>query len=166
MGVYIKPCRGCPARQGCDLRDEFRRRVSGLGLRSASFRCARLSSVVRLGRRILVSTMRLKNYSNYEPDYRLERVAVPATIVGYHDAKFSCVVDKGSIYGDVDEDVPVKDIWRFRKKKPVSQIIKFLDEPDREICTNGRVLIGPRNCDRPEGEPCYCLSQLLPEHER
>jgi hypothetical protein len=159
MSVRINPCHGCPLREGCDQRDEFRRKVRGLGLRSATFRCQRLDDGLRKGRRIMISTPQMRDRgSSYNPDYCVEMVAVPATITSSYDGMFTCVIDPGHVYGRVFEDAPAGedvDKYRFRRRMKAQRIIKFLDEPDMALCDTGRVVRNGQ-CDRTADEVCYC----------
>ena len=162
MGVRINPCHGCPLREGCDQRDEFRKRVSGLGLRSATFRCAKLAEALRPGRRVMVPTPEMRVQQVYPGDFdcRIEMVAVPATVTASDDAGgFSGVIDPGHVYGRPEEvtgepSAPA-DKYRFRKKMRSARIIRILDEPDRKICEQGRVMVGDQ-CDKPADEICHC----------
>lgn len=166
MAVRINPCHGCPLREGCEQRDEFRRRVHGLGLRSATFRCAKLDEALRPGRRIMVPTPRARDRGNgYEMDIRVEKVAVPATVTGAHDGEFTCVIDPGHIYGRLSydgEEIPPDDKYRFRRKQRASRIIRFLDEPDMPLCKTGARVLRDGTCDRPDDWPCYCALAAEP----
>ncbi len=161
--MRINPCHGCPVRDGCALRDEFRQRARGIGARSVTFHCPRLAEEFRPGRRVLVPTPRLKDMGScYEPDYRVEMVAVPATVTGYRNAEFSCVIDPGHVYGNLDEDGErgaADDKFRFRRAMRVQRVVRFLDEPDRARCKHGRVALPDGDCDKPPGEDCYCETE-------
>lgn len=173
MGVRINPCHGCPLREGCEQRTEFRRRVSGLGLRSATFRCGRLDEALRPGRRIMISTPYMEDRSSYwEPDYRVRHKAVPATITGAHDGTFTCTIDPGHVVGKIDcdgaADEESVEKYRFRRRMRAQRIIRFLDEPDQPICRNGRVQRDGK-CDSPREERdklgaqdggCYCANEV------
>lgn len=162
MSVRINPCHGCPVRDGCEQRDEFRRRVSGCGARSVTFRCEKLTEALRPGRRIMVSTPYLDIRRDFG-DWQMAHKAVPATITGSGDGKFTCTIDPGHVQGginnDGDEDAANVDKYRFRKSMRAQRIIVFLDDqPDMPICKNGRVQRAGA-CDAPDGG-CYC------EHEK
>lgn len=157
MSVRITPCHGCPARAGCPEVDGWRKKIAGLGLRAAKIRCVRLGQELRPGRRIAVTTPRLRSkLSSYscEPEYYVVHVAVPATITSSRDGEFTCVVDRGCVTGFMPDEEP-QDKWRFRRRMKAARIVRFLDEPDRSICDGGRVMSGD-SCDRPEGECCQC----------
>lgn len=158
--MRINPCHGCPLREGCEQREEFRQRTRGLGARSVRFRCDKLERALYPGRRIMIGTPRM--VGEWEPDLRVQSTAVPATITGFHDDKFTCVIDPGHVRGQIDGDgceAPPEDKYRFRKYMRAQRIIHFLDEPDMPICEYGRVL---RNgvCDFPKGDArtygCTC----------
>lgn len=158
----LNPCHGCPVRAGCEQREVFRAKARGLGARSITFRCPRLDKELRQGRRILVMTPRMKEHvrsTAYEPDFRVEMVAVPATITGSHDGEFTCVIDPGHVYGRLNgnlEESPPDDKYRFRRKMRAARIIRFLDEPDMEVCKNGARVMRGGVCDRLPDEACYC----------
>lgn len=162
MAARINPCHGCPAREGCEQRDEFRRRIAGIGARSVTFRCERLNAALRPGRRIVIGTPVMVDHSSYcEPNFRIRQTAVPATITRSHDGKFTCVIDPGHVRGRLDlyENDEPEDIekYRFRKYLRAQQIIRFLDEPDMPVCRNGRVQ-RDGTCDAPDGG-CYCAEE-------
>lgn len=162
MSVRINPCHGCPLREGCEQRDEFRRKVSGLGLRSATFRCQRLDDGLRKGRRVMITTPKMRDRGSlWEPHYTTEHVPVPATITGSHDGMFTCVIDPGRVYGSVvdgEASTDGADKYRFRRRMRAQRIIRFLDEPDMAVCDLGRPMRGDQ-CDRTSDEPCYCAEQ-------
>jgi hypothetical protein len=164
--MRIAPCHGCPVGKGCERREELRAKVRGIGARSVTFRCDKLDAELRPGRRIMISTPRMWDRGNrHETDFRVEGVAVPATIVASHDGEFSCVIDRGHVHGGLGADgepEPPKDRYRFRRLMRASRIIRFLDEPNREVCKQGRVLLPDRTCDRPEDETCYCAAHAAP----
>jgi len=164
MSTRINPCHGCPVRDGCEQRDEFRRRVSGCGARSVTFRCERLTEALRPGRRVMISTPYVDVRSDYD-DWRMAQKAVPATISGSHEDKFTCTIDPGHVQGglnnDGEEDPASLDKYRFRKRMRAQRIIRFLDEPDMPVCKNGRVQRGGA-CDAPDGG-CYCENEKAVE---
>ena len=141
MGTYIKPCHGCPLRHDCELRDEWRQRLQGIGLRSATFNCPRLTAQLRVGRRVKINTVTGVHYDRYGESHA-KRQDVTATITGVQDTKFSCVVDPDYISLDPDdhaEDLRNIDRIRFRKTAPHTRIKAFLDEPDLATCRLGQV---------------------------
>jgi hypothetical protein len=160
MSVYLKPCTGCPLRQGCVQRDEFRRRVAGLGLRSATFNCDRLKNAIVPGTRVAVShPISVEVGGGYEgPEYRIIREDLPATITGSGRDYFSCVVDRDALataiakHGGVDEDKI--DTYRFRKTMSARRIVRFLDEPRRPLCGCGNVRLPGGRCDSRGGVEC------------
>lgn len=161
MGVYIRPCRGCPLRDGCEQRDEWRDRVGGLGLRSATIRCGKLSAELRLGRRIEIDVPHIVASAGGPEDAETVRrgsLPVKATIVGARDDQFSCVVDPGQ--PGVEWEGVGRNV-RFRRTLPARRIRRFLSEPDAALCASGRVQ-RDGSCDRPEGEPCHCAEWSAP----
>lgn len=181
MSVRINPCHGCPVRRsGCDLVNEFKSRVSGLGLRSATFRCDTLKRAIAPGTRIEISQPYI-DYNNsrngyHDYGYTIERIAVPATIHHSDGVSFTCVVDKAAFdkidekYGNQVEDGDDRDKFRFRKTMKASNIIRFLPEPRRKICDFGNVLDEDGSCDqRGDTDEYSCCrkmsSSLLREFE-
>lgn len=160
MSVYLKPCTGCPLRNGCEQRDDFRKRVAGLGLRSATFNCDRLRKAITPGTRILVNHPISVETSGYcgEPYTDVVRVEVPATIVTSDRDEFSCVIDRDALLAAIDEheaDADKVDIYRFRKTMKARRIVKFLDEPRRAICPCGNPRLAGGACDRRPDRECY-----------
>ena len=157
--MIIKPCFRCPLRECCAEREEFRRRARGLGAVSVMFRCAKIEAALRPGRRIVVDSPVL---SGTDPDWdaRVIHVPVPATITGCDRTLFTCVVDPGT---PGTEDEPEKPIIRFRRRMGHHRIMRFLDEPDMELCSRGRRIQRNGVCDRPRDEPCLCAEWR--EHE-
>ena len=93
--------------------------------------------------------------NDYEPDYRTVQVAAPATIVAVHGYyQFSCVIDPGHVYPTIGDDDP-KDIYRFRRYRPHTRIVRFLDESDAPRCDHARIL-RDGVCDRPSDTLCEC----------
>jgi hypothetical protein len=164
MPVYLRPCRGCPLRHGCEQRDEFRKRVSGLGLRSATFDCKRLASAIEPGTRVVVShpiKVETCGYSG-ESCYDIVRAEVPATIVGSGRDAFSCVIDRDALLAAIEAqegDATNIDTFRFRKTMKASRIIRFLDEPRRALSACGRPKLPGGQCDLREAENC-CNAQF------
>ncbi len=144
MSVRINPCYGCPIREGCEQKAEYRRRVSGLGLRSATFRCERLKTRIKPGTRIVVS-MPIFGPSKYsDQDVFCGRREVNATIHSSDGMHFACVVDKSEIddmedSGQIAESAD-RDRIRFRKTMRHSRIVRFLDEPPWRVCEFGAVV--------------------------
>jgi len=161
MSVYLKPCTGCPLRSGCEQRDDFRKRVSGLGLRSATFNCGRLRLALSPGTRITIShpIAALSDREHaYSPEFEIIRVDLPATITSSKDDKFSCVVDRDALLAAIEDheaDAEKVDIYRFRRAMSHRRIVKFLDEPRRTICECGHVRLADGRCDRRPDDSCW-----------
>lgn len=160
--TYIAPCHDCPLKQGCEQRDEFRRRAKGMGAASIKFRCPRLAAELRPGRRVELASVIVGITPGYYPDDgdHAVRRDVPATITGALGNKFTCVIDPGHISENPD-DHRARDVsaLRFRRSQRYARIRRFLDEPDMPVCKNRRVM---RNggCDRHKDEPCYCKQPM------
>lgn len=162
MSVYLKPCTGCPLRKGCEQRDDFRRRVKGLGLRSATLNCDKLKKAIAPGTRILVPHPIRVEIGGSEwsgPEYVVIRKDLPATIVGSGLDEFSCVIDRDALLAAVaaeeGEDADKVDTYRFRKTMKARRIVKFLDEPRRNLCACGKVRLLDGSCDKRPTEDCY-----------
>lgn len=159
MGVYLKPCRGCPIPETGDerchaKRDEMREKVSGLGLTSAAFKCGVLAEKFRPGTRITINTPVLK-YGRYADDgYRVQWVEVKATILAFDGRRFQCVVDldemERAYQENESEESTSKEPKDFIYRKPMlaSRVIRFLDEPPRSLCKGGNVAGDDGKCDR------------------
>jgi hypothetical protein len=159
MAVCIKPCRGCPLREGCVQRDNFRARARATqGAVSVTFRCDLLAEALRPGRRVVIRTPTREAVYSYDGgEYDgVHHKEVKATIAASRLGTFACVVDHGEIDDEeIFESVRDQSLIRFRKRMLHSRIIRFLDEPDWPVCGHGRVMAGG-GCDRPDGTECYC----------
>lgn len=163
MAVYLKPCTGCPLRVGCDQRDEFRRRVKGLGLRSATFRCSILQTAIAPGTRILVShpiTVETGGDYGHGPQFDVIREDLPATITSSDCDEFSCVIDRDALVAAIalheGEGLDKVDTYRFRKTMKARRIVRFLDEPKRVQCDGFRWRLPSGDCDKRPDEDCSC----------
>lgn len=166
MSVRINPCFGCPLRVGCDQRSEFAARVRSLGLRSATFNCARLAEKLTPGTRIEIAApvRDYRDHGSVTPDdfgleYQITRFNVPATITTRNPTTFACIVDREPLKaamekcGDYETNF---DRVRFRKIMRHSRIVRFLDEPKRAFCEFGNVKTPDGQCDARDGE-CDCV---------
>ncbi len=171
MGVYIKPCRGCPLREGCTDREELRRKACGIGAQSVRFACAKLASQVRPGRRITINTPVARWGSYYgEPEHAVSRESVSATIHTVRsDYSFGAVVDREAMEAIAAQPNVVKEQWtseeiekrRFRRVQPHSRIVMFLDEPDRGRCEAGQIKRADGSCDMRGGCECHNIADLM-----
>lgn len=50
--MYLKPCRNCPHKDGCELKAERLASLRGLGFTSANFKCDKRLSLLQPGQRI------------------------------------------------------------------------------------------------------------------
>lgn len=158
MSVHIKPCHGCPLRTGCQLRNEFRSKVHGLGLRSASFACPILDEKLQPGTRIEIGVP-IFGPDQYDESYHFTgRHKVKATILSSKNGSFSCVVDPEHQEFMVENggDIRNPGLIRFRKTQKHHRIIRWLDEPKRERCEVGSIKLPDGTCDVPNGEQCAC----------
>ena len=160
MSVRIKPCYSCPLSSGCELKAEFRKRVAGLGLRSATFNCPRLAERLAPGTRIVVTMPNIEPAEYGDAEVCCGRREVPATIVTSNGCDFSCVVDQEAVAtmvedGEVAESADPNKI-RFRKTMKHSRILQFLDEPKRVLCMFGNPKLPNGKCDTMLGE-CNCF---------
>lgn len=169
MAVYLKPCTGCPLREGCEQRNDFRKRVSGLGLRSATFNCQRLKAALAPGTRIVVKHPIAVEVDSYYGDTEIFYEDLPATITSSHVDEFSCVIDRNALLQAIEdlegEGADKVDTYRFRKTLKARRIIRFLDEPRRGFCSCGRVKSADGSCERRPTEECWD-TRLLAEKER
>lgn len=168
MSVRINPCFGCPLSKGCEQKFDYKRRVSGLGLRSATFKCAKLSEALSAGTRIEIAAP-VRDYTQSDGDFGFEfkiiRAWVPATIVASKGHEFACIVDREPLLramrnrGDVETDV---DKVRFRKYMRHARIVRFLDEPKAKLCAYGNPILADGRHDVREGQcDCSALSYGL-----
>lgn len=169
MSVRLNPCFGCPIfrgqkRDACAIRNEYRAKIAGLWLRSATFNCPTLAAKLKPGVRIKVRhPMQVESGSEYQ-EFDIQLHDLPATITTSKNNEFSCVVDRDAILELIEDDdkegIATVDKYRFRKTMRHSRVVAFLDEPPREICSGGNP-INPDTlvCDRRPGDgydECVC----------
>lgn len=160
MAVRINPCFGCPLRSGCDQREDFAKRVRGLGLRSATFNCAKLTGALSVGTRIEIAAP-IRDYgTSMDPGYEfaITRVVLPATIHSTDGSRFACVIDREAMQAAMDRHSDGEtsvDAVRFRRTMRHSRIVRFLDEPRRKLCEFGNVITPDGKCDSRNSE-CGC----------
>ncbi len=165
MSVRINPCFGCPLSKGCEQKSDYKRRVSGLGLRSATFRCAKLSEALSAGTRIEIAAP-VRDYTQSDGvEFEIIRALVPATIIASKGHEFACIVDREPLLramrnrGDLETDV---DKVRFRKYMRHARIVRFLDEPKAKLCDYGNPILADGRHDVREGQcDCSALSYGL-----
>lgn len=142
MAVRINPCYGCPISAGCELRDEWRHKVMGLGLRSVWFECPKLEDAIRPGRRVVIRHPVYDGDAEGGPEY-VKHIEVKATITTIRTPghSFACVLDPGQITKEdlFDNTKATAHEIRWRKTQAHRRIQKFLDEPDMPVCSNGNV---------------------------
>ncbi len=158
MAVRINPCFGCPLRDGCEQKAVFSARVRGLGLRSATFTCSRLSAAIAPGRRIVV-TMPTFSCNSYDNEVTSGRREVKATIHASHGNEFACVVDQADIDEMVEDEVVAENAdpnkIRWRKTMRHSRIVRFLDEPNWTHRDCGNLVSPDGACHTRDGH-CFC----------
>ncbi len=165
MSVHIKPCHGCPLGKGCQQRAEFRVKVAGLGLRSATFDCSILKEKLAPGTRIVIGVP-MFGADEYGEEFRFcGRREVKATIHASKGGKFACVIDREHEELMIDDSGELKrpERIRFRKMQPHTRIVKWLDEPKRRMCALGSPMLSDGTCDRPAGEQCWCKQDQFAE---
>jgi hypothetical protein len=160
--THIAPCARCPLREGCELREGFRKRAKGIDAVSIRFQCPCLGAEVRIGRRIVITAPSLSEYyCNEIPGVIVRHVEVPATItVAYPDYSFSATVDRGALdvteMDECPEGKEPKEEHRFRRRQKHIRIVRFLDEPDRLFCASRSLLLPDGNCDQHPESECMC----------
>lgn len=162
MSVYIKPCHGCPIGKGCQKRAEFKAKVAGLGLRSATFDCPILKEKLAPGTRIVIAVP-MFDANEWGGEFHFcGRLEVKATINASKGAKFSCVVDTDQEEFLLDNGAELRnpERIRFRKMQNHTRIVKWLDEPKRARCACGSIRLPDGKCDVPKGEQCPCVNTL------
>lgn len=154
MSIRITPCYRCPLREGCQQRDVYRQKASGLGAVSIRFRCKILADRLAPGVRIKIPHP--VGFTAYDPyggeNTIFKSLPLPATILSSDGYNFSSVIDKD----ETDEEgEPLNN--RFRRKMPAYRIVEFIDEQPRKICKMGNLLLPDGTCDN-SGE-CWCTMQ-------
>jgi hypothetical protein len=89
--------------------------------------------------------------------HNIHHIEVTATVANVRsDYSFSAVIDAGQISdlhfddGEVAEDLTPEQIndRRFRKTQRHIRIVRFLDEPDRQFCEIGNLILPEGGCER------------------
>ncbi len=160
----LYPCHGCPLRNGCEKRDEFRQRANGVGAVTIKFRCNKLLDEMRPGRRISIETPRIvaSPYCDDET-VRSGSYVVSATITTRTGYKFTCVVDPGQPGTEIEPERP---LIRFRKTMGHHRIKAFKAEPDATLCEFERVqrdgvCDSPKPTESQQSGGCYCNVEQL-----
>lgn len=156
MSAYVKPCRGCPLREGCSLRKDFQFSASYINARIVTFDCELLAAELRPGRRIMIfqPAKIISREEDLHETYKIRPVPTPATIIKVRHLQFSAVIDR---------DAGVDAEFRYTKMRNNSRIARFLDEPDRALCRYSRPLIDG-TCDA-AGRPCHCNEDAALGHD-
>ena len=144
MGVRITPCYRCPLREGCQQREIYRQKASGLGAVSIRFRCKILADRLTPGVRVkILHPVGTIGYYPYGGEYTgFRKWPFPATVLSSDGYNFSAVIDKDQTDEEGD---PLNN--RFRRKMPAYRIVEFLDEPARKLCSLGNLLLPDGTCD-------------------
>lgn len=164
MSVYIKPCHGCPLGKGCQQRNEFRVKVAGLGLRSATFDCSILKEKLAPGTRVVIAVP-IMSGDEYGEYYLRGRREVKATVHASKGNRFACIVDREHEEAMLEDSAELKrpERIRFRKMQNHTRIVRWLDEPKRRMCGLGSPMLDDGTCDRPAGEQCWCKQDQFKE---
>ena len=158
MGVRITPCYRCPLHEGCQQREIYRQKASGLGAVSIRFRCKILADRLTPGVRVKIPhPVGLTEYTPYDGEYTVfTSLPLPATILSSDGYNFSAVIDKDQTD---EEGEPLNN--RFRRKMPAYRIVEFLDEPPRKLCHLGNLLLEDGACDSSGGCGCKEFANVL-----
>ncbi len=136
--MYMFPCNGCPFREGCAQRDDFKARAKGLGARLVRFACPILDRELRPGRRIIMRARFMSpDPDGFEHDMSFWYGEVPATITAVRNGyKFSSVIDEAALTPDqweaVKERAREPHLIHRRKSATHRRIVRLLDEPDAD----------------------------------
>ena len=147
------------------MRDEFRAKVAGLGLMSATFACSVLKGKLAPGTRIVIGVPIFRT-NEYGDEFRfVGRRQVNATINASKGSKFSCIVDPEHEEGMIDDSGELTNPGRirFRKMQSHTRIVRWLDEPKRARCSVGSIKLLDGTCDVPKGEHCHCKQDQFRE---
>lgn len=157
--VRIRPCHGCPRKEGCHQFPGVKAMADGLGdtLTNIDVRCHLYEQEMRPLRRIKFRPFRGSVEHN---------VMVTGTIMkverGY---RFSCVIDPE--YVDEVDIYEQGNIYLLRKGISPHAIIEFLDEPDAELCRRGEIIL-PNDAENShftctyaiKSAPCACAIDM------
>jgi hypothetical protein len=83
--MTLTTCIGCPLRQNCEIRDEKRRQLKGLGLTEAKFKCSKRRTLFSPGQSVVFTSTR--NTNGTEED-------IEAWVWNWQGNKVRCVSDE------------------------------------------------------------------------
>ncbi len=153
--MRIFPCYGCPLKVGCKEHEGFQKRAAGTGAVSIRFRCQKLISELRPGRKVVITAPSYA-YGGYSDEswVCIGNYEVRATITAAKAYKFVCTVDPGELDPEQCKEDGDIDAYRFRRTIPHHRIVRFLDEPDLRICKGGCVVRDGWHDSK--DQPCQC----------
>ena len=120
--MYLKPCRNCPHRKGCETKAEKLKSLRGLGFTSANFKCDDRLAGLQPGQRVMIDLIEMDNRGK---DWKTTHIA---TVMAPHGARVLVWLDEITELGH----------------NPISV------QPNRLTPTGGRVEVCPE-CGQPEG---------------
>ena len=119
--MYLKPCRNCPHRNGCEIKADKLRSLRGLGFTSANFKCDHRLAELQPGQRVEITLLEIEHYEDKPMVHK-------GTVMTPHGARVLVWLDEVSSMG----------------RNPISV------QPDRLRPIEGRVEVCP-DCGQPEG---------------
>lgn len=152
--MYVKPCRNCPHREGCEIKAAKLASLRGLGLTSVNFKCAKRLSELQPGQRI-----EFRMGDGYDRNGDWNDYTFQAIVMRPIGTKL--LVWLVSRDDDVYEDAPGPHPQAYTDllvsgKNPIKV------SPGRVKPVEGRVAVCP-DCSQPEGtKPAEERSELAP----
>lgn len=150
--MQMNPCRTCPFKGDCEIRDKKREAVKGLGLTSIKFRCEKL-------RKAFVPGMKVKARLDYvttglrvscdDQEYKTESRVVDAYVMKFTFGKVRIYVPYDDTPAPENDEFP---LWWLQKLKgggPGDCIHVLRVQPDRLTATESFVR-ACRHCGMPE----------------
>jgi hypothetical protein len=127
--TYLRTCKSCKfEKTDCDLRDDLRAQIKGMGITSIKFKCGKREPLFSVGQRVNVTWP--VSYGGGE-DYEVGPETWPATVVAERAPRFLICVD------DVESDcgTPRAEYLKAGQyaKVPADRLAP-LDEPAGEVC--------------------------------
>jgi hypothetical protein len=151
--MQMNPCRTCPFKANCDLRDRKRAAVKGLGLTSIKFRCERLRKAFVPGMKVLARLDYVATglrVSCESQEYETVSRVVEAYVMKFTFGKVRIFVPYDETAIPENDDLPRWWLQKMKDGEPGDCIHVLRVQPDRLTAT-GPFVRSCRHCGLPEG---------------
>ncbi len=149
--MILRPCLHCPFRRDCSIKANIHRRVRGLGLTVAGFRCTAKWIGIMVGARVEISTKLIWRESGGEH----ESVERQGTVIGFKNDRAVVWLDE-----PLDDDLRPEPRVRVKVRRDRLRLVGSIDAPlvhccrecGRPGCAKNREDWSCRTCDEDDAE--------------